>query len=84
MGRRAACDQMQGGELRRPCVDVSPPDGGICVKLCLIWGVRMMRVFILGNYMPGAQRVAIIKVGRKKSFPLPAQTKRGSLSVMDS
>lgn len=49
MGRRAACDQMQGGELRRPCVDVSPPDGGICVKLCLIWGVRMMRVFILGN-----------------------------------
>lgn len=25
------------------------PDGGICGKLCLILGVRMMRVFILGN-----------------------------------
>lgn len=43
-------DQMQGGELHR-CVDAGVffPDGGICGKLCLILGVRMMRVFILGN-----------------------------------
>lgn len=25
------------------------PDGGICVWLCLILGVRVMMVFILGN-----------------------------------
>lgn len=42
------CDQMQGGELHR-CVDAFFPDGGICGKLCLILGVTMMRVFILGN-----------------------------------
>lgn len=31
------------------CVFFFFPDGGICGKLCLILGVRMMRVFILGN-----------------------------------
>ena len=44
-------------------MDVFIPDGGICVKLCLILGVRATRVFILGNEsMSEAQRVAIIKV----------------------
>lgn len=48
-GGGATCDQMQGGELHR-CADAfSFPDGGICGKLCLILGVRMMRMFILGN-----------------------------------
>lgn len=62
-GGEAACDQMQGGELHRLCVDVFIPDGGICVKLCLILGVRVMMVFILGNEsMSEAQRVAIIRV----------------------
>lgn len=62
-GGAASCDQTQGGELHRLCVAVSLPNGGICVKLCLILGVRMMRVFILGNEsMLGAQRAAIIKV----------------------
>lgn len=40
---------MQGAELHRTCVDVPRPDGGIGGNLCLILGVRMMRVFILGN-----------------------------------
>lgn len=48
-GGGATCDQTQGGELQRTCVDVFGPDGGICGKLCLILGVRMIRVFILGN-----------------------------------
>lgn len=48
-GGEAACDQMPGGELHRLCVDGFIPDGGICVWLCLILGVRVMMVFILGN-----------------------------------
>lgn len=49
-------DQMEGG------CGVFIPGGGICVKLCLILGVRVMRVFILGNgNMSEAQGVAIIK-----------------------
>lgn len=55
-------------------MDGSLPDGGVGVKLCLILGVRMMRVFILGNEcMPGAQRVAIIKVG--KMLPIACSNK---------
>lgn len=43
-------------------MDVFIPGDGICVKLCLILGVRVMRVFILGNgNMSEAQGVAIIK-----------------------
>lgn len=43
-------------------MDVFIPDGGICVKLRLILGVKVMRVFILGNEsMSEAQRDAIIK-----------------------
>lgn len=58
-GGDTTCDQIQGGELHG-CVDVGFfffPDGGICGKLCLILGVRMMRVFILGNEsLLGTQR----------------------------
>lgn len=36
-GGEAACDQMRGGD--RHCLCVFIPRGGICVKLCLIWGV---------------------------------------------
>lgn len=43
-GGDTTCDQMQGGELHRTCVDVFLPDGGICGKLCLNLGVRMMRM----------------------------------------
>lgn len=35
-GGDAVCDQTQGGEQHRLCWDVFIPDGGICVKLCLI------------------------------------------------
>lgn len=49
-------DQMEGGS------GVFIPGSGICGKLCLILGVRVMRVFILGNgNMSEAQGVAIIK-----------------------
>ncbi len=81
-GGEAACDRTQGGERHRLCVDVFIPDGGIWTELCLILGVRVMMVFILGNEsMSEAQRVAIIKA---ECFLLPAQTKRDSLGAMDS
>lgn len=43
-GGDTTCDQMQGGELHRTCLDVFLPDGGICGKLCLNLSVRMMKM----------------------------------------
>lgn len=61
-GGEVTRDQMQGREPHCRRVYVFIPDGGICVKLCLILGVKVMSVFILGNEsMSAAQRVAIIK-----------------------
>lgn len=59
-GGESACDRMQGGG--PACVDVPLPDSGICVRLCLILGVRMMMVFIFGKWeYAGGSELLLLK-----------------------